>query len=190
MKKKTIILILLAITTPQIASAIWWNPTTWFQETNQVFEPQKIKEVTDKPTETVKEKAVEKPIIKEVVKEVPVEKVVEKIVSDPKLLEEIKALKAKIVTLEARQCTPALGGTSDTRKKQIDIEIAQLDTMIINLGKQYCSGLVITADQVFTCTPKSNENGNTGQQSIDTIIKDIYKYKAQKDLFVAEKNGL
>lgn len=94
MKNKIYISILiLSITLPQLASAVWWNPTTWFKSEVKFEAP--VKEQADFYSEqqfTNEPEVVER----EVIKEIPVEKTITKTIDNPELLKQVTSLKAEV----------------------------------------------------------------------------------------------
>lgn len=93
MKNKIIILILLvAITIPQVVSAAWWNPFTWrkaeiIQQTPDILQTNEAKEqeiILTNPSYQVIEKIVDKPIKKYIEKKI--------LADNPELQKQINAL--------------------------------------------------------------------------------------------------
>jgi hypothetical protein len=105
MKNKTLVLGLIwAITIPQVATAAWWNPLTWFNQEAAVFKydsevPVTAPEVEPEVVEIQVEKVVEK----------PVEKIVEKVikVDNPELQSKIDSLIKENEELKSKLSSPA-----------------------------------------------------------------------------------
>ena len=150
MKKYFVFLIVIIAILPQVASASWWNPLTWFQQekveykNTESIQPNVVNEVESPATTTsAKEpEVVEKTVIKEV--KVPVEKVVEKTVTiqDQNVVNENTDLKAKIKDLESKynQCSASLAKLQSTisqteaQKKVIEEKIKEIENEIYTLN--------------------------------------------------------
>lgn len=94
MKNKLFTLILLTIIIiPQVAFAVWWNPTHWFSRPPNEKPEQVLLQVKTFTTEPQIIEKVTEPIIKE--------KVITKIINNPDLLKQIELLKKENTNLKS-----------------------------------------------------------------------------------------
>lgn len=207
MKNKILILILLsAIVIPQIASAVWWNPASWFKEKTPIDIP--LNEGTEQVSTTSKMSTTEPQIIeKEIIKEVPVEKIIEKIVTKPdqsvinennSLKNKIKELEIKLQALQATstQCFVDLNklqerikeleaplSQTEIRRRELNIQIANIDIEISRVYAGYydssiCSSNLPSCDEGWQTHPTIRPP----QSLLDKKVGSFQVQKAQLQL--------
>lgn len=147
-----------ALVVPQLASAAWWNPMTWFEGSksepvtpvNTDEQTEEVQTNTKSASSNVLPPVETKVIEKQVIKEIPVEKVIEKVVtkSDQAVIDENNLLKSKIKNLETQILGYAKEINSlkakiqelevpltqaENRRKELNTQIAKIDVGLVTL---------------------------------------------------------
>ncbi|MSR87600.1 MAG: hypothetical protein EXS69_00295 [Candidatus Zambryskibacteria bacterium] len=145
MKNKIIIFTLvIALAIPQIVSAVWWNPLSWFTQQKETYQQPKINSVTTSATSTVVEQT-DKQTKSEPKPEIVTNTIIKTIqVDNPTLLAQIEQSKALNTFLQSKydglvnQLNECKSQTSaqTTTPSQTDtknIKLVDIDTKILTL---------------------------------------------------------
>ncbi len=151
MKNKIIVLTFLVyLTIPQLVSAIWWNPISWFEakglEIVQPINNKSQSEIELSTNDNTKDKssATETKIVeKEIIKKIPVEKIVKKVITipDQSIVNENNQLKTKIKELENEIAELKKDeNLIEIKKKNLTAEIINIESAInkVLLFNIYC----------------------------------------------------
>jgi hypothetical protein len=175
MKKLIIVSILLI---PNLAFAVWWNPSTWNQKPKDLF-PNTItpvatttiiEKIVEVPTEKVVEKIVEKPVERVVTKTVTVD--------NPDLLKQISQLKARVAELEA-QLSKISTPTSATSYSKV----ALCNNLKTELAQKTEAIQDLKAEEEYKVTQYRMTTFNITQEELD-------KYAAKIDTMYVDKREL
>ena len=173
---------------PQMVSASWWNPLSWFEEKKieKSVDIEVMSQLSPEPTPEkvlpVKQEPeiIEKTVIKEV--KVPVEKVVEKTVTvqDQSVVNENTALRAKVKELESKYNVCAADLTklktsisqTEAQKKVIEVKIKEIENEIYTLNN---FGYICTVSS----SGSSSCQNNIGEQERWPIVSQLETKKSE-----------